>query len=295
MSFREQWLRAVDTKNSVVCVGLDPAPFGMGRGEKGLAENSNLLEWSLHYIESVAPYVAAIKPNIQYWKGFGGMTHLRKIATFAEELGLVYIDDSKLADIGDTNDAGLYHSVARGRGAVTLSPFAGNMEQAVSQAQLRDVGLITMCLMSNPEYETVKNSLVQVQLGDEYQSEDLIRLDDGFYVKKYIQLAHDASLFGLDGIVVGAPSEKNHLKEAEIERVSSYAGGEMIVLLPGVGAQGGEADGIWQYFDDDHVIVNVGRSLMFPQGSSSSSEDHKTAARSYQRLLNEYRGKNLHV
>ncbi len=38
-SFREKWLEAVKEKNSVLCAGLDPAEFGMGRGEKGLPKN----------------------------------------------------------------------------------------------------------------------------------------------------------------------------------------------------------------------------------------------------------------
>ena len=99
-----------------------------------------------------------------------------------------------------------------------------------------------------------------------------------------MQLAHDAQKYGIDGIVIGAPGGKSHIQEDEVERARFYAGADMLVLLPGVGAQGGEAQYIWKHFDPDHVIVNVGRALMFPKDG-----DHKAAAQYYQRTLNELR------
>jgi len=79
MKFLEKWLEAVNKKNSVLCAGLDPAEFEMERGEKGLPEGIDKKEWSLRYIEAVAPYCAAIKPNIQYWKGGGDLKDLQDI------------------------------------------------------------------------------------------------------------------------------------------------------------------------------------------------------------------------
>ncbi len=93
----------------------------------------------------------------------------------------------------------------------------------------------------------------------------------------------------MDGIVIGAPSPKNHIKEEEIETVRWYAGDKMLVLLPGVGTQGGEASSIWKYFDKKNVIVNVGRSLMLPKGSNSTPQDQAEAAKKYRNMLNELR------
>ncbi len=291
MGFREDWLEAVERKNSVVCAGLDPAECEMGRGDKGLPPNVNKKEWSLAYLEAIAPYCSAIKPNIQYWKNLSdGMNNLGEISRLARELGLVVIDDSKLADIDETNDAGIYSAKNRGADAVTVAPFAGNLEQTIKQGKSIGVGIISMCLMSNPEYEREKNKLVPIN-SDDYNPQDIIVVNGVNYVRQYVQLACDAARFCADGIVIGAPSQKNHIRNEEIENVRRYAGENMLVLLPGVGAQGGEAGAIWRHFGTDRVIVNVGRSLMFSEGSDSTPVEQAAAARSYQEMLNNLRTK----
>jgi len=285
--FLKNWLEAVDKKNSVLCAGLDPADFEMGRGGKGLPEGINKRDWAIKYVTAVAPFCAAIKPNFQYWKDEGDVKTLKEIYDLAKMEGLVVIDDSKLADIGSTNDAGIFYAAQRAD-AVTIAPYAGNMEEAKKMAEKRDIGAITMCIMSNPEYEREKAKLVPVDESG-YHRPDIKMVDGKPYVHRYIQLAHDAHQYGIDGIVIGAPSAKNHIEEKEISKVRSYVGDDMLVLLPGVGAQGGEADAIWKEFDRKNVIVNVGRSLMFPNGSDSTSEEQAKTAKQYQEMLNKLR------
>ena len=295
-SFREKWLAAVEKKNSVLCAGLDPAEYKMGRSEEGLPEsvkdNQDKLAWGMRYLEAVAPYCAAMKANVNYWKAEGNMESLAVLCELAQELGLVTIDDSKLADIGSTNDAGLYHAKQKGFDAVTLAPFAGNLQETVGFARERDIDLISMCLMSNPGYESVKNQWVRVEDMDNFPNPfDTVEIQGVPHVRKYLQLAHDAARYGLDGIVIGAPNKKNHLKDEEIFIARAYSRDDTLVLLPGVGAQGGEADVIWKYFDKDNVIVNVGRRLMFLKGSKSTSKQQAEAARHYKEMLNESRQK----
>lgn len=292
MSFLEKWSEAVKKKDSVLCAGLDPAEFDMGRGEKGLAKGIKKKDWALRYLESVAPYCAAVKPNLQYWKEINDMSTLFDISMKAIELEMVVIDDSKLADIGSTNDAGIFYAKSKGADAVTFSPFAGNIEEANQQAEKRDdLGLISMCLMSNPEYEREKNKLVCIEGEEGYHRPDIILVEDKSHVKQYIQLAHDANKYGLDGIVIGAPSDKNHICKEEIEKVKTYVNDDMLVLLPGVGAQGGEAGAIWEYFSKNNVIVNVGRALMLPNGSNSTPKEQAETAKQYQEMLNALRMK----
>jgi len=282
MNFREKWIAAVENKNSVLCAGLDPAAFEMGRGAKGLPDGADKLQWSLDYLNQVAPYCAAVKPNVQYWKHAGDMSALETIGKAARDLGLLVIDDSKLADIGSTNEAGIWHARERAD-ALTIAPYAGNMAEAATQAQTWGIGAITMCLMSNPEYETEKNQLAPVD-PTPFDTADLLFSGDTCYTRRFLKLAHDAQAAGIDGIVIGAPSEKNHITDQEIERVRRYAGDEMLVLLPGVDAQGGEAGAIWKHFGPKNVIVNVGRSLMFPEDKTSAE-----AAQAYKEKLNELR------
>ena len=295
--FQKKWLEAVKKKNSILCAGLDPAVFCMDRGEKGLPLGINKRGWAHDYIKAVAPYCAALKPNIQYWKSSGkqnilskgDMENLTEITELAHSLDMVVIEDSKLADIGSTNDAGFFYAQQKGVDAVTFSPFAGNMEEAVEQAHARGLGLISMCLMSNPGYEREKNKLVAV--GDNYEKTDVFfKKSASFatgFIPQYVQLAHDADRFGVDGIVVGAPSVKNHITDQEIRTVAGYFNG--LILVPGLGAQGGEAETLFKYFMPDNLIVNFGRALMLPKGSNSTPAQQAETARQYRDMLNKSR------
>jgi len=289
-TFTEKWLEAVDRKNTVLCAGLDPAEYEMGRGDESLSQGVDKFEWAKKYISAVAPFCAAIKPNLQYWKNNYGMDQVAYLTKLSHELGMVVIDDSKLADIGSTNDAGMYHTQDKKMDAVTLACFAGNMKEASEQCKARNLGGIHMCIMSNLDYKREKNKWVEVAEED-YDKNDIFVIGDKPHVKQYIQLANDSRKFGLEGVVIGAPSKKNHITEPEIERARFYTAGQMLVLLPGVGAQGGEADAIWKYFSETNVIVNVGRGMMFPKGSNSTPQEQADAAKTYRDMLNGLRAK----
>ncbi len=286
--FRELWLGTVDRKNSILCAGVDPPEYLMGRSEKGAGLPVGVCkrDWVLPYIEAVAPYVAAVKPNTRYVEDDALM---REIGLLAADKGLIFIQDSKEPDIGETNDAGIFRAALRGAHAVTLSPFAGNMKEAAGQGRDRVIGLITMCLMTNPEYARVKNMWVSVE--DDavaYAPEDIREIDGVPRTRFYIRQARDASRFGLAGIVLGAPSASNHLTEGEVGKVKRYSG-NVIKLTPGIGAQGGEVTVLAKHFTLNEIIANVGRALMFPRGSYSESEDWARTAKEYRDMLNKLR------
>lgn len=307
-TFKEKWLAAVKDKGSILCAGLDPAEAAMGRGEKGLPRGVNKLDWSLRYIDAVAPCCAALKPNLRYWlkprtssaNSRGDMENLERITTHAHNRGLIVIQDSKEPDIGSTNDAGLYHGQGKKVDAITLALFAGNMQEAAEQLRNRGLGGIHMCIMSNPDYEREKNKLVLLKDENEegeYRPGDIVSFGiRAKFVHQYIQLAHDAAKFGIDGLVIGAPSKSdsergikgNHIKEYEIERVSTYFQ-DGLILVPGVGTQGGDADILFKYFNPDHLIVSESRSLMLPSGSDSTPKQQAEAAKKSRDILNNLR------
>ncbi len=290
MSFLEKWLEAVDKKNSVVCAGVDPAEFEMGRKDEGLPEGADKRSWVLNYIAAVSPYCSAIKPNVNYFKNPGDMAIMKEAMELGRSLGMVSIDDSKLPDIGSTNDAGFYYAAKKGADAVVVAPFAGNLKEMAKQKSGRDIGAIVLCLMTNPEYEREKLKLVPVDSSG-YDAADIIKVNDTNYVHQYIQLAHDARSFGIDGVVIGAPSAKNHLKESEIAKARHYLDSTTLVLMPGMGKQQGEAGIHFKYFSPDSIIVNVSRNLMLPTGSYSTRDDQIAAARQYKEMLNGLRTK----
>lgn len=293
MSFnlREAWLEAVEKKNSILCAGIDPAETIMGRTDKGsgLPAGVNKKDWVLKYIEAVAPYAAAFKPNVRYFGSEGDSSLLNEMGWLAQEKGMVFIQDSKEADIGETNDAGIFTAAKRGAHAVTLAPFAGNMEEASKQGRDRNIGLITMGLMSSPDYASVKNMWVEVGKDvSAYESRDLKEIDGKPHTRFYIKQVRDANRFGLAGIVLGAPSSTNHITDEEVATVKRYSRADMLVLVPGIGAQGGEAAMLLKYFEATQLIANVGRALMFPdpRKAYSTPEDQAAAAKNYRDILN---------
>lgn len=299
MKLRDRWLETCRRKNTVLCAGVDPAIHCMDRGERGLPKGVSKREWALSYIEAVAPFCAAVKPNLQYWKDSGDPKTAAEIYELAKGLGLVVIEDSKIADIGSTNEAGIYYTARRAH-AVTFSPFAGNGREACEQAHAHGIGIIPMCLMSNPEYRREKEKLVPVRGGLDdislgtvrFKETDLLHAAGSVYVKQYIYLAAAASDWGADGVVIGAPSKQNHISEDEIKAAGSYLREDMLVLCPGVGAQGGEARMLFHAFGKERVMINVGRSLMFPEGSGSTPDDQRQAAKRTADALNRVREGN---
>jgi orotidine-5'-phosphate decarboxylase len=328
VTFIEDWRAAVDAKNSVLCLGLDPAVYWMGRGEKGLPQDADKREWSLRYIEAAAPFAAGLKFNAQYFKAAGNwgeskglienaldrgasvddikglldqvrqgdMENLEEIVDLAQSLGLVVIEDGKFADIGPSNDAALYHSACKLVDAVTIAPYAGNMEATTKQAHGRGLGVITMCLMSSNEFEDVKNETVPIK-NRHYDSADIFEVAGAPTVRKYVQLAHDAASFGVDGIVIGAPrlmdeglgSRRLHPTPEEIEKVQRYSREDTLALQPGFGAQGGDPGIIFRYFGAHNVIGAISRVGMFPNGSRSTSAEHAQKAMKHRDMLNMYR------
>ena len=287
-TFIEKWQKTVDNKKSVLCAGLDPAEYEMGRGNEGLPQGTNKRDWALNYVEAVAPHCAAIKPNYQYWKDEKDVSALRDIIDLSHSKGLLVIDDSKLADIGSTNDAGIFYSGKNGFDAVTFSPFAGNIAEAAKQGKARNIGVICMCLMSNPEYERQKNSLIPISAEEQNVfGKDVQYVGDVPHIKQYMWLANQAKNNGLAGIVIGAPSKKNHLTEDEIMNAFVYAGTDMTVLCPGLGKQAGESKLLFTYFLATNVVVNVGRALMFPDGGAT----HQETAKYFNKSLNDERFK----
>jgi orotidine-5'-phosphate decarboxylase len=293
-NFDQFWLETVAKRNSILCIGVDPADTEMGRTDKGegLPAGVDKRDWTLGYIEKTAKYASGAKWNTQYWmRNDHDIAIMNESMGLAESLGLVVIQDSKLADIGSTNDAGIFNAALRAAHAVTLAPYAGNMGEAAKQCNERGIAGITMCLMSNPEYKFVKNMWFDVSANvSEYHSRDVHMIEDVPHVRNYIALARQADKFGLDA-VIGAPSSKNHITEEEISNASRYLASPRLVLVPGIGAQGGEVAMLKNYFAASRIIANVGRACMFPdpRKAYATPEDQADAAKHYQSMLNELR------
>lgn len=259
-NFLKKWHELREEKDSNIVIGLDPAVFKLSRGEKGLPRGIDKLEWSLAYLDAVAPYSICVKPNAGYFGDSSERTILKKIVAHAKSLGLLTLIDSKIADIGSTSDAWMYDYAELGFDATTIAPYAGNIEQMVTSAHKRGLAAITMGLMSNPEYRTEMN----------FKNEDGVAL--------WRMRVERGLVAGVDGLVVGgtyATGDSEFMEFVELTK-----GSEALYLIPGIGAQGGQVENfLASGIDAKRCMINSGRGLMFPNGSSSTPDEQANATK----------------
>ncbi len=268
MDLKERLEALVAKKDTVLCVGLDPA-LPSQRAEnviparylEGRDENTARLAFCLDIIDQTKDFCCAYKPNQQYVAGFTSWDH-RELTKKIRGAGAVSILDHKLSDIGDTLESALYHFGKWGYDAFTFNPYLGNVEVAVrlAHAQRPTIGVFVLVLTSNPE-------------AVRYQKEGLL---GGRPL--YEGVAEDAQRYGADGCVVGATA---HVREDEIRQVRAITGAETIFLVPGVGSQAGDPEKVLRAARGN-LIINVGRDIIYAQ-------DPAEVAERYRRFLNEAR------
>jgi orotidine-5'-phosphate decarboxylase len=155
--FYEKYLKAKKEKDSFININLDPALPKQRKNNvipsKYISEEDRetLLNFSLDIIEQVSDYCCSIKPNTQYY--LGQTRTLKKITKKVHDEGMLAILDHKLSDISSSNSSALYWIKELGFDAFTFSPFAGNTQETVEKAHERELGVIVLTLMSNPEAE----------------------------------------------------------------------------------------------------------------------------------------------
>ncbi len=239
LSFSKKWRTAQTQKNSLLCVGLDPTVSTEGK-----------LEWCLKIIKEVSPSAAAIKVNYHFVRDLQPEA-VKRIAEEIRQQGMVSILDVKIADIGSTNKSGLL--CCKPFDAITYCPFPGNIAETVTEAHTQGLGVFTLVLMSNPEFAETKS--FKNEKGQTYSE----------------SLAEKATKFKSDGIVIGAPSPGNHITKEEIESIKKlYPSG--LILVPGVGAQGGDEKLLIENWERN-VIINVGRAIINDANPSQKAKE----------------------
>ena len=172
--------------------------------------------------------------------------------------------DAKRGDIGSTAEQYAKEAFERyGADAVTLSPFMG-WDSVAPYLKYHGKGAFLLCRTSNPGGDDLQNQRLASVEGQPLLYEHVARLAQGPW-----------NLNGQLGLVVGATYP------AEIERVRALAP-TLPLLIPGVGAQGGDAAATvkagWRGQDGvstGTVIVNSSRAVLY----ASSGDDFEAAAR----------------
>ena len=256
MTFISRLLDAQQRNGSMLCVGLDPDPARFPAALNGDA--SRIYDFCARIVDATADLVIAFKPQIAYFAAHGAekqleqlMAHLRSNAPHVP-----VILDAKRGDIGSTAQQYAKEAFERyGADAVTLSPFMG-FDSIEPYLQHEGKGAFLLCRTSNPGGDDLQNQRLASVEGQPLVYEHIARLAQGPWNKN-----------GQLGLVVGATYP------AEIERVREVAP-RLPLLIPGVGAQGGDARATvkagWRR--DAPIVVNSSRAILYASGGDNFAD-----------------------
>lgn len=282
MKFQEKLDRIIKKNKSLVCVGLDsdlakipphlknPPSSRLRRTRKKYP----IFEFNKAIIEATADLVCAYKPNVAFYEASGaeGIIQLKMTFDFlrAKYPNIVTILDAKRADIGSTNK-GYVKFVFDYLGAdgVTIHPYLGR-EALQPFLERTDKGIFILCRTSNPG-------------AGEFQ--DLLIDGEPLYKKVVRQVGENWNVNSNCMLVVGAtyPEEL-----AEVRKIV----GEMILLVPGIGAQRGDIEKTVKAGLNSRrtgMIINSSRGIIFASSNKDFSERAQEETEKLKNEINKYR------
>lgn len=275
-----------------VCVGLDSAfdqiPESARRsGHESPGDIANtIMTFNQAIVDATNDLVCAYKPNAAFYAAYGeaGDAALQRTIHYIHTVApaIPVILDYKRGDIGNTN-LGYVRSAfsVLQADAVTVSPYLG-YEAMRPFLECKDKGIIVLCRTSNPgasEFQDLTVTVTEEQFRELALSQPAD--DRGFSMSKrmplYQYVAHRLAdrrtwnQYGNCGLVVGATYPQ------ELQQVRRIVG-NMPILIPGIGAQGGEIKQTVEAGRDCRgagMIINSSRGIIF----ASSGVDFADAAR----------------
>ena len=264
MTFLEQLQGAERQNGSLLCVGLDPEPSKFPASLKGDA--SKIYDFFAQIVDATADLAMSFKPQIAYFAAHRAEDQLEKLMAHMRRTAphVPVILDAKRGDIGATAEQYAIEAFERyGADAVTLSPFMG-FDSVQPYLKHHGKGAFLLCRTSNPGGDDLQNQRLASVEGQPLLYEHIAKLAQGPW-----------NVNGQLGLVVGATYP------VEIERVRSLAP-TLPLLIPGVGAQGGDAVATIkagyrqsQGVTSGAVIVSSSRAILY----ASSGPDFAQAAR----------------
>lgn len=265
-------VKKIKETNAPVVVGLDPMMSYLpehitkkvfeeyGETLEGAAEA--IWQYNKGIIDATYDLIPAVKPQIAMYEQFGipGLVAFKKTVDYAKEKDLVVIGDVKRGDIGSTSAA--YATGHLGKVQVgsktyslfdedfaTVNPYLGTdgIKPFIDVCKEENKGLFILVKTSNPSSGEFQDRLI-----DGKPLYELV----GEYVAKWGQ-EHMGDEYSYIGAVVGATYP-------EMGKVLRKIMPKSYILVPGYGAQGGTAEGLKPYFNEDGLgaIVNSSRGII---------------------------------
>ncbi len=256
--------------NTRICLGLDPRPESHPNTDPKQfdfdpsATATAVLQHCTEVLESCTPYIACIKPQVAFYEALGipGLEVLAQLCSVAQDLGLAIILDAKRGDFPSTAEAyaSAWLTGKRAGTALTVNPFLGfeTITPFLKAAISNQGSIFVLVKTSNPGSSDLQNQ----QTANGTISEII--------AKHLAQLATRETGYGAVGAVVGATHSQELFHFRQLMP-------NVMLLLPGLGAQGANATDLAPAFDANGLgaIASSSRALQY----ASTGSDYAIAAR----------------
>ena len=276
MDFKRKLSASWAKNNSLLCVGLDP---NMDMLPAHLRDSQTpFFDFNKAIIDATAGLVCAFKPNSAFYesRGAAGIEELKQTCDYIRQsyADIPVILDFKRGDIGNTNNhytkfAFDYLQVD----AVTVQPYQGR--QAVQPfLDCKDKGIMVLCRTSNVGSDEFQDMLVD---GRKLYLHVAEHVRDEWNTNDNCQL------------VVGATYPK------ELAEIRALVGDNMVFLVPGFGAQGGETEATVKAGINSArrgLIINSSRDIIYASGGEDFAEAARQKAQAARDEINTYKGEN---
>lgn len=258
MGFIEQLRSAWMHNDSLLCVGLDPDIQRLPARFQAMPANQAIFEFNRAIIDATHDLVCAYKPQIAYFAAASAETALAQTIEYIHENypQIPVILDAKRGDIGSTAAQYAVEAFERYQAdAVTVNPYMG-VDSVAPFTQYAERGVILLCRTSNSSAADFQDLEIDGRALYQHVAERAAQHWNG-----------NANCL----LVVGATWPE---QLAEVRRIV----GDMPLLVPGVGAQGGDVEAMVKSGQDAQgtgLIVNSSRGVLY----ASRADDFAEAAR----------------
>jgi orotidine-5'-phosphate decarboxylase len=260
VTFIDKLSAAWDTRQSQLCVGLDPDPAKFPAHLQGRPDA--ILAFCKAIIDATADAACAFKPQIAYFAALRAEDQLEAICSYLRERypHIPIVLDAKRGDIGATAEQYAREAFERyGADAVTVNPYMG-FDSVQPYLERQDRGVIVLCRTSNAG-------------GSDLQ---FLTVDGKPLYQHVARLVADKwNTNGQCGLVVGATFPH------ELAQVRALVG-DMPLLIPGIGAQGGDIQATvsaGRRADGRGMMINSSRAILYAKADEKAGEDFAQAAR----------------
>ena len=262
-TFNQKLQSAWTSQESMLCVGFDPDPQRLPLSLQGKPEG--IFEFCREIADATADLVCTFKPQFAYFASQGAELQLEKLIIHLKNKypHIPVILDAKRGDIGSTAEHYALEAFERyGADAVTVSPYLG-FDSIEPYLRHQGKGVIVLCRTSNPG-------------GSDLQFLKISPDDEPLYLHVAKLAAQKWNHSGQISLVVGATFPE------EIAKVRAIVG-EMPLLIPGIGAQGGDIDatvkaGSIQNKPGTGMMINSSRAILYASSGADFAEAARTVA-----------------